>query len=372
MTRKASKTTPTKRARRGKLHAVVLAGGAGERFWPASRRARPKPFLEVFKGKSLLEATLSRARRMASKDCVWTVCGSEHGRAMRIESGLPANRVLVEPMRRNTAMAVAFVAQRIVAEDPEAVLAILPADHHIPDAAAFVRAIRTAATAARDFEVLVTLGVKPTRPDTGYGYIQPGPKAGDGAAGLRKVRRFVEKPDAARAERYLRQGGYLWNAGIFVWKARSILEELETWAPDIHRALAPIRKSPKRTPRAALESAYRRAPSLPIDVAVLEPSRRVWTLPVDFPWSDVGTWESLAQELGVAPGRGRVIAGETVIDDVGGNLVWAGKRPVALLGVEGLAVVDTEDALLVVKLDQSSRVREVVAELKARGRDDVT
>jgi len=372
MPRATSKAAFAKRARRGKLHAVVLAGGAGERFWPASRRARPKPFLEVSKGESLLEATLSRARRLASKDCVWTVCGSEHARAMRRESGLPANRVLVEPMRRNTAMAVAFAAQRIAAEDPEAVLAILPADHLIPDAAEFARAIRTAAAAARDYEVLVTLGVKPTRPDIGYGYIQPGSKACDGAAGLREVRRFVEKPDAARAKRYLRQGGYLWNAGIFVWKARTILEELETWAPDVYRALAPIRKAPKRIPRAVLEDAYRRAPSLPIDVAVLEPSRRVWTLPVDFRWSDVGTWESLAKELGVAPGRGRVIAGDTVIDDVGGNLIWAGKRPVVLLGVEGLAVVDTDDALLVVKLDQSSRVREVVDELKARGREDVT
>ncbi len=347
MPRVTAKTASVKRARRGKLHAVVLAGGAGERFWPASRRARPKPFLEVLKGESLLEATLSRARRLAAKNCVWTVCGAEHGRAMRAESGLPSNRVLVEPMRRNTAMAVAFVAQRIVAEDPEAVLAILPADHHIPDPIAFARAIRQAAEAARDFEVLVTLGVKPTRPDTGYGYIQLGSKKGNAAAGLREVRRFVEKPDAARAKRFLRQGGYLWNAGIFVWKARTILEEFETWAPDIHRALAPIRKSPKRTPRAALESAYRCAPSLPIDVAVLD-------------------------ELGVVPGHGRVIAGETVIDDVGGNLIWAGKRPVVLLGVEGLAVVDTEDALLVVKLDHSSRVREVVAELKARGREDVT
>jgi mannose-1-phosphate guanylyltransferase len=217
--------------------------------------------------------------------------------------------------------------------------------------------------------VLVTLGVKPTRPDTGYGYIQPGAKVG---AGIFEVRRFVEKPDAARAKRYLRQGSYLWNAGIFVWKARTILEELETWAPEVHRALAPIRKAPRRTPREALERAYRRAPSLPIDVAVLEQSRRVWTLPVDFRWSDVGTWESLAAELGVGPGRGRVIAGETVIDDVGGNLIWAGDRPVVLLGVEGLAVVDAGDAVLVVKLDQSSRVREVVSELKARGREDVT
>ena len=133
-----------------------------------------------------------------------------------------------------------------------------------------------------------------------------------------------------------------------------------------------MRESPRRTPAAALECAYRRAPSLSIDVAVLERSRRVWTLPVDFRWSDVGTWESLAEELGVAPGRSRVIAGDTVIDDAGGNLIWGGGRPIVLLGVEGLAVIDTGDALLVAKLDQSASVRGMVAELKAKGRQDVT
>jgi mannose-1-phosphate guanylyltransferase len=220
--------------------------------------------------------------------------------------------------------------------------------------------------------VLVTLGVKPTHPDIGYGYIQRGPRVGAAAPGLHRVRRFVEKPDAARARRYLRRGDYLWNAGIFVWKARTILEELAEHAPAIHRALAPVRESPRRVAAASLSRAYARAPSDPIDVAVMERSRRVWTLPVAFHWSDVGTWESLASELGVAAGRSRVIAGETVIDDAGGNLVWGSSRPVVLLGVEGLAVIDTDDAVLVAKLEESPRVRGVVAELKSRGRSDVT
>jgi mannose-1-phosphate guanylyltransferase len=356
----------------GKLHAVILAGGAGERFWPASRRQRPKPFLKVADGKSLLEATLARARRFAARDCVWVVCGAEHARALRAETGLPARRVLVEPHRRNTAMAVGFAAERIRGEDPGGVLAVLPADHHIPDAGAFARVVRRAARAAREAEVLVTLGVKPTRPDTGYGYIQRGPRVGRSSPGFYRVKRFVEKPDAARARKYLRQGAYFWNAGIFVWTARTLLEELAACAPELHRALGPVRAAPRRTPRAVLERAYRRAPSLPIDVAVLERSRRVWTLPVAFRWSDVGTWESLAAELGVRPGRSRVIAGDTVIDDAGGNLVWGGERPIVLLGVEGLGVVDTGDALLVVKLDQSAKVRGVVAKLKAKGRKDVT
>jgi mannose-1-phosphate guanylyltransferase len=292
--------------RRGRLHAVVLAGGAGERFWPASRQKHPKPFLEVIDGKSLLDVTLARARRFSDADCVWVVCGKDHARAVRSATGLSADRVLVEPHRRNTAMAIGFAAERIRRTDPDAVLAILPADHHIPDSKAFARAIRASAAAAQESEVLVTLGVKPTRPDTGYGYIQLGPSAGSAHGRFARVKRFVEKPNAGSARRYLRHGGYLWNAGIFVWTARTILSEIEACAPDVHRALAPIREGALRMPRAVLERAYRRAPSHPIDIAVLERSRRVWTLPVAFAWSDVGTWESLACELGVKPGRSRV------------------------------------------------------------------
>jgi mannose-1-phosphate guanylyltransferase/mannose-6-phosphate isomerase len=353
-------------------HAVILAGGAGERFWPASRARFPKPFLQVLGGKSLLDVTLARARRFASRDCIWVVCGTEHERAVRRASGLPARRVLVEPERRNTAMAVGFAAAHIAAEDPHAVLAVLPADHVIPDAAAFARDLRRAGAAASGAGALVTLGVKPTRPDTGYGYIQVGAAAGRAHPGLHRVRRFVEKPDAARARSYLRRGGYLWNAGIFVFTAAAILEEIEACAPDLAAALAPLRRPPRVRAGQRLRRIYARAPSLPIDVAVMERSQRVWTLPVAWHWSDVGTWLSLAEELGVAPGESRVVDGEVVFDDPGGNLVWGDRRAVALLGVEGVAVIDTGDVLLVTKLDRSPDVRGIVAELKKRGRTDVT
>jgi mannose-1-phosphate guanylyltransferase len=355
-----------------RLHAVILAGGAGERFWPASRRGRPKPFLKVLDGRTLFDATLERARGFASRGCTWVVCGREHAVAVRRASRLPPRRVLVEPRRRDTALAVGWAAQRIAAEDPDAVMAVLPADHHIPDARAFGAALRRAAAAAREAEVLVTLGVRPTRPDTGYGYIQVGPPAGRRHPGLRRVRRFVEKPDASRARRYLRGRRHLWNAGIFVFGARVILEEIEHCAPPLHRAMAPLRRAPGRGGRAALERSYRLAPSLPIDVAVMERSRRVWTLPVDFHWSDVGTWLSLAEELGVAPGRTQVVTGELLYDSGKGNLVWGRGRPIALLGVEGLAVIDAGDVLLVTKLDQSPDVRTLVRHLKACGRTDVT
>ncbi len=355
----------------GKLHAVVLAGGAGERFWPASRERRPKPFLRVIDGRSLLDATLARARRFAGRDRVWVICGREHAGAIRRATGLPAKRIVVEPKRRNTAMAVAVAAACVADEDPAAVLAVLPADHVIPDVRAFAAAMRRAAAAAREAGVLVTLGVQPTRPDTGYGYIQVGPSV-SGHPGLRRVRRFVEKPNAAKARRYLRAGNYLWNAGIFVWTAKTILAEIEDCAPELHRALAPLASARRPAAVSALERAYRRAPSLPIDVAVLERSRRVWTIPVAFHWSDVGTWQSLAEELGVGAGRSRVVAGDLAFDDTGGNLVWGDDRAIALLGVEGLAVIDSGDALLVARLDRGSDVKRIVAALKEKGRRDVT
>jgi mannose-1-phosphate guanylyltransferase/mannose-6-phosphate isomerase len=354
---------------------VILAGGAGERLWPASRRARPKQLLEVVDGQSLLAATWQRARRIAGKDRVWIVCGREQAASHRRETGLPASRILVEPARRNTAMAVAWAAHRIAREDPEAVFAVLPADHLVPDVGQFARDMRRAADAAREAGALVTLGVRPTRPDTGYGYIQLGRAAGRAHPGLRHVRRFVEKPDLATARRYLARGGYRWNAGIFAWRADVLLEEIARHAPELHRALAPLR-GPKAKTRAAVERAFRRAPSLPIDVAVLERSDRVWSLPTDLAWSDVGTWASLAEELGVGTpgGKGspeehgnRVISGELLAEGASNNLVWGGERIVALVGVEDLAVVDTEDVILVTKLERGSDVRRIVATLNARG-----
>jgi mannose-1-phosphate guanylyltransferase/mannose-6-phosphate isomerase len=300
------------------------------------------------------------------------VCGAEHAAPIRTALGLAPERVLVEPARRNTAAAVALAAVRIHALDPDAVMLVLPADHHIPDARAFAADVRRAARAAAEEPVLITLGIAPARAETGYGYIWRGRAVGVRHPGLYRVRRFVEKPDAARARRYLRHGGYLWNAGIFVWSARAILAELERHMPALFAAFAPLGRA-RRISRGQLARAYRGVDSVPIDTGVLERSRSVWTLPVAWRWSDVGTWESLAQELGVGAGRSHAVAGELAFDDRGGNLVWGqAGRPVALLGIEGLAVVDTGDALLVARLDRSNDVREIVKSLKASGRSDVT
>jgi mannose-1-phosphate guanylyltransferase len=353
----------------------VLAGGAGTRFWPLSREARPKPLLRVAGEGSLLADAVARARRVASPGCVWLVCGREHAEVVRREAGITKARTLVEPAMRNTAAAIGLAAARIAAEAPHAVMVVLPADHRVPRAGAFAAAVRKAARAAEREGALVTLGVRPTRPETGYGYIRLGDAAGAAHPGLHLVARFVEKPDAATAERFLASGDHLWNSGMFVWRADALLAELGSHAPEIARALAKVAALPKGASSqiiaAAIARAYRRMPKAPIDTAVLERSANVWCLPVSFPWSDVGTWASLAQELGVNGAASSVIAGTAFHFDAPGNLIAASDRPIVLLGVRGLAVIDAGDALLVANLERSGDVRNVVAGLRKRGRRDL-
>jgi mannose-1-phosphate guanylyltransferase/mannose-6-phosphate isomerase len=315
---------------------------------------------------------VARARRVAAPRDIWLVCGADHARAMRRESGLAEGRVLVEPVGRNTAAAIALAAVRIAADDPDAVMVVLSADHRIPSGAGFAASVRRATPAAAA-GALVTLGVRPTRPETGYGYIRLGRPAGRRFPGLHRVARFVEKPDRARAERYLAHGGFLWNAGIFVWSARTLLAELERCAPAIARGLEPVRRAAARgLPLApALARSWPKLPSEPIDTAVLERSRSVWCLPVSWRWSDVGTWRSLAEELGVDERSSRTLGGKALLCDAPGNLVRAHDRPIVLLGVAGLVVIDAGDALLVADLRRSGAVRDVVARLQKNGWSDL-
>ena len=352
-----------------RLVAVILAGGSGTRFWPLSRKRHPKPLLRAGGRATLLGEAVARARRLAKPRDVWLVCGAEHAAAMRRAAGLAKDRVLVEPAPRNTAPAIALAAIQIAARDPDAVLAVLSADHRIPDAAAFAASVRRAAPAAAA-GALVTLGVEPSRAETGYGYIRLGREAGPEFPGLHRVARFVEKPDRARAERFLARGGFLWNAGIFVFSARAILAEIEHCAPALAEALVPLRRAAARG-RELSAASWAKLPAEPIDTAVLERSRRVWCLPVSWHWSDVGSWRSLAEELGVTAAASRTLEGLAHYVEAPGNLVRGHDRPIFLVGVEGLAVIDAGDALLVVDLERSATVRDVVARLREHGWSDL-
>ena len=325
----------------------------------------PKPLLDPFGNKSLLDLCLKRAAAFTTRDRTWLVCAEGHAASMRRAADLPRGHVWAEPRGRDTAMAIGYAASRVAAFDPEATMAVLPADHLIPDRRAFAKAIRRAAQAASGAERLVTLGVRPTRAETGYGYLEVGPPVGRSFPGLRRVRRFVEKPNLGRARRFAASGRHLWNAGIFVWKARIVLEEIESHAPAIHKALRGIQRRPSGPgSRGARESAYRRAPRISVDHGVLERSGRVWTLPVHFEWSDVGNWAALAQSLGVKAGASRVVAGNALLEDSDANLVWAGKRLVAMFGVRDLAVIDTDDALLVASLDRCGDLKHLVGRVR--------
>jgi mannose-1-phosphate guanylyltransferase len=350
----------------------VLAGGAGTRFWPASRRARPKPFVPLLGERTLLEDTLDRLRPLAPPRRTWVVAARALAplvrRALRKRGGV---RLLLEPDARDTAPAVAWSAARIAAEKDGGVMGVFPADHHIPAPAAFRRTARLAAGAAADGESIVLLGIRPTRPESGYGWLRVGPERG-----AAPVRSFLEKPPASRARRLLAAGDWLWNAGMLFAAPERLLEETCRCAPELWRPLGRVLRDASRgraVGRARLTRAWRGVRPVPFDRAVLERSRRVRAVRGRFRWSDVGSWDALCEHL--PRDRGNRFRGDPPLAaiDAGENLVWnTSGRPVALLGVSGLVVVETDDALLVCARERAQEVRRVVRELGRRGREELT
>lgn len=344
---------------------MILAGGAGTRFWPASRRARPKHFVPLVGGVTPLEETLRRVRSLAPPARTWIVTTRELGpRTRRALNSRRGVRLLLEPEARNTTAAILWAAARVAAEDPDGLIAIFPADHHVPSTAAFARTLRAAARAAAGGEWLVLVGIQPDRPDTAYGYLQLGDRM---AGSARRVRRFVEKPDAVRARRFLRSGRYLWNAGMLVGRPDLVLAEAEALAPEVWSALGPVlqrvREGGGVTAR-ALARAYRRAAPLSFDYAVLERSRRVLGVRARFRWSDLGSWDALAQHLDRVGGNAVGGSPPVALVESSGNVIWnTTDKAVALLGVRDLVVVETPDALLVCAKDRAQEVRQVVGQL---------
>ncbi len=351
----------------------MLAGGSGTRFWPASRRRMPKPFVPLLGRRTLLDDTLERLRRLAPAERTWVVSARDLGRVTR--SALRGRRgvhLLLEPDARNTAAAIAWAAACVSARDPDAVLGVFPADPHIPDPAAFARSVATAARAARRRDALVLVGIEPSRPDTAYGYIQLDARARGPAW---PVRRFIEKPAAARAARLLRRGDCLWNSGMVLARAGLVLEECQQHAPEVWDALGPslLRlASGERVSRRVLERAYRRVRPIAFDRAVLERTRKIRVVRGRFRWSDLGSWDALAELLPEQDGNQVQGAPPVVSLDSRDNLVWnPTDRAVALVGVEGYVIVNTADALLVCPKERAQDVRRVVAELGRRRRNDL-
>jgi mannose-1-phosphate guanylyltransferase len=348
------------------LYPVIMAGGSGTRFWPLSRQARPKQFLPLASKSPLLTDTAARLEGLASRKDTYIVCGPLHAKAAaKLLKGLPKKNLLVEPVARNTAPAIALATVHVAARDPKGILVVLPSDHHVAHPRAFRQTLAEAARVAERGHI-VTLGIKPHRPETGYGYIQLGePLEGGG----RKVRAFKEKPDLETARGYVGSGEFLWNGGIFVFRADVMLEAFARHMPEMQRGLEALRAAVgKRTFPAVLKRVFPKLPSLSIDYGVMEKASNIAVLPGDFGWSDVGSFAAIP-EVRPTDERGNVISGaEAIVVDCEGCVVLGDKRPLAVVGLTEVVVVDAGDAVLVVPKDKSQDVRKVVEALKARKR----
>ncbi len=356
------------------LYAVIMAGGAGTRFWPASRSARPKQLLPLAgrSGEPLIAASVRRILPICPPERVVVVTARHLTGAMRAAlPDLPEANFLAEPAPRNTAPCIGWAAATLLRRDPEAVIMVLPSDHFIADEDGFRATLLRAASAAQSSAV-ATIGITPTRPDTGLGYIEKGEPSGEGAFA---VQRFIEKPDLARAETFLASGRHLWNSGMFFFRASSMMGLLRTHAPELAAGLARIERAAALGQEAAeVESTFPSLPSISIDYAVMEKAEQVTVVAGSFGWSDVGGWQS-AWELADKDADGNAAPASAIVVDAHGNLVTdlgagAGDRVVALVGVDNLAVVLTDDALLIIPRERAQDVRSVIDELKKRKRAD--
>ena len=346
------------------IQPVILCGGSGTRLWPLSRQSFPKQFVPLIGGKSLLQLTLERVSSLAEASGASVVCiGSEDHRFLiteAMEAAGAKGSVVLEPAARNTAAAMALAA--LQASSPHQLMLFCPADHHIPDSSAFCAMVQAASVAARD-GAIVTFGVQPSFPSTAYGYIEQGPQAVDGCF---RVARFIEKPDLARAQELLLQGQVLWNAGIFLCTAGTLVEALELHAPDVLSQCRLAMDSASRDgiflrPEARSFEACR---SESIDYAVMERHDKIFVMPFTGMWSDVGSWNAVAQLTAPDAHQNR-IAGHGTAIDASNTFIHAPNRPVVALGTKDLVIIDTPDALLVAAASAVEQVKDAVAQLIA-------
>lgn len=344
-------------------YVALLAGGSGTRFWPLSRRLRPKQLLPLVGGRTLLRATYDRVCALVPPERVIVVTGRHLEAAIRADLPmLPPENVLAEPTARNTAPAVGLAVAWAARRSPRAVVTVLPADHHIADEDAFRAAISRAAAFAAEHGDIALLGVQPTRPETGFGYFEVAQRPGEAAL---RVSRFVEKPSLDRAREYLAAGNFLWNSGSFFLRVDTTLAAFDRHLPELGAAL---RRYAAGT--AAIDDVYAASPSVSIDYGVMEKEHNLAAFPLDAGWSDVGSWESLA-EVHEPDAAGNAGNATLLAIDSSGCLVHAPGKVVALLGVRDLVVVDTPDAILVCPRERTQDVRQLVDALAAKGRTDL-
>jgi len=352
--------------------AVIMGGGRGERLWPLSTPERPKQFLALREGRSLLQETVDRIGPLIPPERTYVVVPREFSDLVQEQLGIPKENVLVEPMGRNTAPCLGLAAVVLSAKDPQAMMVALPADHVIRDQERFLAVLKAAVKVAKDGEYLVTLGIVPDRPATGYGYIRRGKLLTEvSGIPIYCAERFVEKPDRAKAERFLADGAYSWNSGMFVWRVDTFLKALAAHMPEMHAGLCEIEAHLGQPDWAeTVARVYERLPKVSVDYGVMERASNVAVIPADIGWSDVGDWSALGAVLS-ADQQGNVIRARHVGVDTEGCVVFAEdpERLVATVGLKDVVIVETEQGLLVMRKDRAQEVRHILDLLRGKGED---
>jgi len=362
---------------------VILAGGSGTRFWPRSRRAHAKQVLALDGERSMIQQTVERLKPLATEEHIWVITNEYLAEEIAEQlEGVPAEQIVQEPVARNTAPACGLAALLIERENPDAVLGIFPSDHVIADEPRFLKALQKGIAVAASGDNMVVLGIEPTRAETGYGYIETGDYTRDDSA--IHVRRFIEKPNLNRAQEFVAAGNYYWNSGIFLWSARTLANAVREHLPETAPLLESIAAA-YGTPQfeEVFHSLYPKCENISVDYAVLEPRSakgehlsNLYCLPAEFSWNDLGSWASLYEYQmetrlsGDAEGNVAETEGHLAID-AGNNYIYSPHKFVAVVGVENLVIVDTEDALLIVQRDHSQDVGKIVKELGLSGRDEL-
>ena len=352
-------------------YAVIIAGGRGTRFWPLSRRENPKQLLTLFGGRSLLEQTVARILPVISLDRIY-IFTSELilKRVCQLLPRIPSGQIIGEPASRNTAPTLGVAAEEIARRDPEGLMVVLPSDHLIAKPAVFRRVLGTACRVASMPGRSVVLGLKPTRPDTGFGYVRLGRREGKiGGHEVFQVESFTEKPRLAVARRYVASGRYLWNGGMFVWRASTLIENLERFQPEMASQVMQIAGAGGIRSR-AFRRLYHKFQKISIDFALMEKIANIYAVPADIGWNDVGSW-AVVYELSRKDSEKNVRPRASLSLESNGNMVVSPKRFVVTVGVRDLIVVETDDALLVCSRERSQDVGKAVQELERLGRRDL-
>jgi len=349
----------------GKAYAILLAGGTGTRLWPVSRQLYPKQLVKFIGDDSLVQSTIKRLSPVLDADCVRIVCGEQHfhetARHMQ-DIGLQADgKIICEPSGRNTAPAILLAVLNVLKSDPDAVLCVFPADHVIGEIDSFHDRLKAAIRLA-DQGYIVTFGITPHYPETGYGYVEGGQEVAEGAL---KITRFVEKPDKKTAQGYIAAGNFFWNSGMFAFKASIILEEFRTYQPDLLAKMDSIFDGTN----AIAKADYDQLPDISIDYAIMEKTDRGVVLPSDFGWSDIGSWKSLYDFL-PQDGDSNVIDGDVITNDTKGCFILGRDRLIATNHLENMVIVETPDSIFVSDIGRSRDVKTIVARLKAKGRKE--